>query len=226
MRFIRSRESERRRVRSALVQSASSDRSASTRRHSAFAAMPPMPAPPAPPPAGSGHRVVILALRGVAVDAVCARLRRIATSADMHYVWVAASAVASDTTVASKVRALHPSVLVLAFDVAKVLSFDAVLRWDSAMPKRLPRVWAALSARSERVALAMTDVRDAAHCLGSRRTTVEVRLGSKVVGIDTDVRRLADAVTRCFLPPKPPPLPAIADVQPERARWALFRQCI
>ncbi len=218
-----------RRVRSALAPAPAAF--SPFRRHSAMA----VPSirntvtPPAPPTAATGRRVVILAQRGVAVDTVCARLRRHGTgTADMHYVWVTAAGGAGDTAVASRVQELSPSVLVLAFDVTKMRSFDAVLRWDSAVPNRLPRIWAALSARSQRnqqVSIGMTEVRDAAHCLGSRRTTVEVRLGNKVVGCDSDVRRLAEAVTRCFLPPKAPAITNTASSE-RISPWSLIRQCI
>ena len=219
-----------RRVRSALVQVPRS--TTPLRRHSAFESTVTRNhvTPPAPPTPASGRRVVILAQRGVAADSVCTRLRRYGTgTADMHYVWVTVAGGAGDNAVALRVQELAPSVLVLAFDVRKVQSFDAVLRWDSAVSNRLPRIWAALSSRGQRndqVSLGMTEVRDAAHCLGSRRTTVEVRLGNKVVGCDSDVRRLAEAVMRCFLPPKPPAITNSGPTSERISPWSLIRQCI
>lgn len=183
------------------------------------------------PPPPTGARVVVLAQGGVAVDDVCTRLRRqrlTASAADdpPQYMWVAASGSLADSAVAARVRQLAPTVLVLAFDVAKLRSFDAVLRWDCAVPRRLPRVWAALSGTGAAPgaggrspsALGMSDVQDAAHCLGARRTTVLVR--SRQGHRDADAKRLADAVIRCFAPK--PPVPAGFRVRSKS--W--FTQCL
>lgn len=214
-------------------------------------------APPPPidvPGGGERRRVLVLAQRGVAVDAVCARLRALdawrasggaggalvrRSSRDggqsTTYVWAAAAGGAGDAAVAARVRALAPAVLVLAFDVERVRSFDAILRWDAAVPPKLPRVWAAVTAASALpvsagggVSLRMTDVRDAAHCLGAPRTTVAVRLGAKMLGADADVRRLAAAVSRLIIASRPPRPPGVArPPAPERASpWSLIRQCL
>eukprot|EP00171_Calliarthron_tuberculosum_P016981 IDg16981t1 len=234
----------------ALHRAADADNDVSSpRRHSslgiqrarASGALPATAVPATAMPRGGesgARRVLVLALRGVAVDAVCARLRAQAAwrAAGGSLVRrVSRDSAAGSAGVGAGGGAAAETTYVWA---ALVRSFDAVLRWDAAVPAKLPRIWVAVTASSAlptphaggRVSLRMTDVRDAAHCLGAPRTTVSVRLGAKMLGADADVRRLAAIVSRLISASRPPrpPRPALPSTPPSArtSPWALIRQCL